>query len=80
MIATAHRVDVTRLDRDRPAPAGSMVVVDLRDRRDVSLAESWRIRGLVIDAELVTVVGGTGPARDRLCAFIDAHPDAGVPG
>jgi len=73
-IAAAHRIDVARLDRDRPAPAGSVVVVDLRDRRDVSAAESRRIRSLVIDAEVTTVVGGTGPARS-----VD-HPDIGVPG
>lgn len=78
-VVAAHWVDVTGLHRARAAPAGSVVVVDLGDRRDVTLNESWRIRALVIDAELVTLVGGTGPARDRLCEFLDAHPDAEVP-
>lgn len=75
MIVAAHRVDVARLDRDRPAPPGSLVVVDLRDRHDVTLPEAWQIRGLAIDADHVTVVGGTDRTRAWLVEFLAEYPD-----
>lgn len=78
-VVSAHWVDVTRLHRARPAPAGSVVVVNLGRSRDVALDDAWRVRGLVIDAALIEVIGGTELARARLVAFLDAHPDL-VPG